>query len=364
MHFSAIIEYAYRILETATQLKFNQPILGLLTGGLLLPILLLWKPRALVVFKHPNLRQLTSMRARNWWRAGAFVMLLSAWLSAAFALARPVLPYDVSREVLSTVDFWIVTDISGSMSEPIAEGSSATFDVRKLCPEFWQPQDENDKQSAAQKISKSAAACAAMRYFISHRKVSGDRLALCSFDDAVECSWPLTQDLLLISDSATIALQSGGGTDIFGPSGAVQGAIDGFKTLPSSQSKVIVIITDGIDTASEDRVNALAAQLKAREISFYVIGMGEDWTKGSDTCKPGQGNDLEKLVCQVNGQIIRVGDAVSLADGLEKISQIHPSKVSVERLTKQREMQRYFLVASLLMTILSIFIRVWSRDQL
>lgn len=231
------------------------------------------------------------------------VLALLAWALLVCAAARPQWlgdPEDVPR---SGRDLLLAVDTSGSMSiEDMQLGGSAV-------PRF----------AAIQAIAAD---------FVSRRE--GDRVGLILFGSRAYLLVPLTFDL------KTIATQLTGST--IGLAGretaigdAVGLAVKRLRDRPQDQ-RVLVLLTDGVNTAGEldpDKATELAV---ANDVRIYTIGIGADRLRvdslfGSRVVNPSADLDeamLTRMAEATDGRYFRARDSAELAGVYRAIDQLEP----------------------------------------
>jgi hypothetical protein len=198
------------------------------------------------------------------------------------------------------------------------------------------------------------AAREGVKEFLDHRIKGTDRVGLMTFDTRVYLSEPLGLNLKPVYDKLDDILHSGGGTNFDGPSGtstdkgAIQGAIDHFKQLSSSKTKVLIMVTDGEDSMSPERMEELTRQLVQLHIKMYVIGVGDDWAKPDHTCDLKKFTEAEPL----NGMVLVAGNAQQLRDGFAKIDAIEASDTVIGGTEVKEQYYPYCAAASALFLLL------------
>ncbi len=265
------------------------------------------------------------------------LLLCLLWTLACLSLARPVFPQVAERQAIQTRDFVIQADISFSMSEPV-DGDR---------PSFFAPPPPPGSPPV---LTRIAAARAAMVDFIRSRE--GDRVALLVFNDESFYCWPLSRDLDVVARRVEqIDRYVSGGTNFDGPRGAIQGAVDHFRELSDSQTRVLILVTDGEASMDLARSGDLARQIRELSIRVYVLGVGPGWINSSPLT-----GDLRRLVDAVGGSIIPVGNDAQMRAAFSTINQLERSVVQIERSKNYLELYGYLamLAAMLLLAYLSV----------
>ncbi len=170
-----------------------------------------------------------------------------ALVSLIIALARPQSSVSFSEVDESGRDIVLALDISGSM--------------RAL--DFFIDKERVDRLTALKSV---------VRKFIEQRK--GDRMGLVIFGSDVFTQCPLTLDTHVL-DEFVAGLDFGMVGDGTALGDGIAVAVKRLKDIPGN-SKVIVLVTDGINTAGSIEPKEAAAIAKEKGIKIYTIGIGGD----------------------------------------------------------------------------------------
>ena len=213
-----------------------------LLGGLLLPILA-WRHHrsggrgALLASRLPR-------STGGAWRLHLpFYLRLFALALLFVALARPRLGYSWEEATTEGIDIQIVVDTSGSMGA-----------------EDFQPQN---RLEVAKRV---------VRDFIAKRP--GDRIGVTIFGGSALTRSPLTTDRAMLDelvDSIELnTVQDGTAIGV-----ALANAASRLKDS-AAKSKVVVLVTDGVNNAGEIDPLSAAAVAKGLGLRVYTIGVGRD----------------------------------------------------------------------------------------
>lgn len=255
-------------------------------------------------------------------------LALLAWTMLALAAARPQYlgaPEDVPR---SGRDLLLAVDTSGSMST-------------------------EDMQLGAAPATRFAAIQAIGSDFIHRRQ--GDRVGLILFGTRAYLLVPLTFDLKTVARQladSTIGL-AGRETAI---GDAVGLAVKRLRARPQKQ-RVLVLLTDGVNTAGEldpDKAIDLAA---ANGVRIYTIGIGADELRvdslfGSRIVNPSADLDekmLTRMADQTGGRYFRARDSAELAGIYRAIDKLEPVADTQQSLRPIDELYWLPLAATLLL---------------
>jgi len=256
-----------------------------------------------------------------------------------FAAARPQL-YNVSREIQSPgVDIMLCLDSSGSMQ-------ALDFTV-------------NGKA-----VSRLAAVKKVVEKFIEKRDL--DRIGLVVFGTQAFTQSPLTLDKgLLINLVKRMKIGMAGDKTAIGSAIAVGGKR--LKDL-KAKSKILILLTDGRQTADGLTPTEAAEAVKAMGIKIYTIGMGGTKPAPFPVQTPFgtkiilQQVDLdEKTLMKVaeigHGQYFRAAETERLQKIYDIIDKQEKTEAKVKEFFHFRELYPWFLVPSIFLLVLEIAIR-------
>jgi len=271
------------------------------------------------------------------WRQ--FLSLL-AWLLLVIAASRPQWLGESIAIPISGRDLMLAVDLSDSMR-------TADFKI--------EGKQVNRLQATKQVASQ----------FIERRR--GDRLGLVLFGTQAYLQTPLTFDSktvnLLLGESA-IGL-AGERTAIGDAIGLAIKRLD----LESDNSRVLVLMTDGANTAGE--VTPLkAAQLAAsRGLKIYTIGIGADeqiestWFGLRRTNPSAQLDEktLRAIASLSGGRYFRARDTEELAKIYDLLDELEPLPRDTQSLRPVRALFVWPLIFALVLAALLVVPRLWRR---
>ena len=230
-------------------MTFGHPYLLLLL--LLLP-LAAWlkgrrgKPPAFVYSSVQLLRGVQDVTKSN---AGGFLAALR-WLSLVFfiiALAQPRLTkFDTTKATASGVDIVVAFDLSGSMA-------AEDFEIR------------------GERVNRVKMAKSVLEKFVAKRP--SDRIGLVAFGTQSYIASPITLDhdfLLKNLERMDLNTINGNQTAI---GSALSTAVNRLREL-KSKSKIVILMTDGVNTAGKVDPLTAAEAAKALGVKCYTIGVG------------------------------------------------------------------------------------------
>ncbi|MGF6306272.1 Ca-activated chloride channel family protein [Bradyrhizobium sp. i1.8.4] len=229
-------------------------------------------------------------------RAVQMIAAVAIWILLVAALARPQWVGDpVTREV-SARDLILAIDISGSMEQrdfKTPEGSTLT------------------RLDGVKRVVKD---------FIARRK--GDRVALILFGTRAYVQVPFTQDLqtaqqLLDQTAVGMAGQQTAIGDTIGL------AIKIFATSTAKQ-KLLILLTDGNDTASRVPPEHAADIAHQNGVAVYTIGVGDPAASGENRVDLGV---LRSVASTTGGHFFRAEDGAQLQAIYADIDRLAPAKL-------------------------------------
>lgn len=231
-------------------------------------------------------------------------LALLAWVLLVLAAARPQwlgAPEDVPR---SGRDLLLAVDTSGSMSI-------------------------EDMQLGGAPVPRFAAIQAIAADFVQRRE--GDRVGLILFGSRAYLLVPLTFDLKTIAAQLIdAAIGLAGRETAIGD--AVGLAVKRLRDRPQQQ-RVVVLLTDGVNTAGELDPKKAADLAEAHHVRIYTIGVGADSMRvnsmfGSRVVNPSADLDEKMLTTmaeQTGGRYFRARNSEELADIYRSIDKLEPA---------------------------------------
>lgn len=231
------------------------------------------------------------------------LLLLLLWVLFVTALARPQYVGEKTRMPVTGRDLMLVVDISPSM-------------------------DEQDMVLQGRSINRLQAIKVVLDDFISRRK--GDRLGLILFGTKPYVQAPLTFDLETVR-----TLMQEAGLGMAGRATAIGDAIGlatkRLRNRPQDQ-RVVVLLTDGANTAGEITPDKAAEIAAAAGVRIYTIGIGAEsmvqrGLLGSRRVNPSRDLDkalLTRIAQQTGGQYFRARSLPELELIYQSIDQLEP----------------------------------------
>ncbi len=296
-------------------------------------------PRAVVsssgALRIPFFEAMKASMAKQQSHRSLFWLILAviAWLALVTSAARPQLIGDTIRMPVSGRSLMMAVDISGSMQE-------------------------QDMFIKGRPVSRLTAVKQVAGDFIEHRE--GDLMGLILFGTNAYLQVPLTQDrktVKLLLDDAILR--------IAGPKTAIGDAIGlAVKRLREQPEKnrVLVLLTDGANTAGTIKP-LKAADLAAQEgIRIYIIGVGTDGgvirtpfgmqrVRGGDLDEP----LLKDIASKTSGEYFRARDVQSLQKIYALLDEIEPASKDDITYRPVDELYHWPLALALLLSVWIVF---------
>jgi Ca-activated chloride channel homolog len=253
------------------------------------------------------------------------------WLCLVSALMRPELVDQFAQLRTSGYDLMLAVDLSGSMQAL-------------------------DYQRNGEQISRIDIVKSVVSNFISQRQ--GDRVGLILFGSNAYLHVPLTLDTLSVRNMLNnVAVGEAGDQTAIGD--AIGLAVHNLRSRPE-KSRVIVLLTDGIDNAST--IPPLEAAELARQygIKIYTIGVGG---KGLVPFPQGFGQTvltefdldeglLQKIASATGGSYFRAANTQALQNIYVQINKLEKTNADARTYTISRPLYRYPIAIALILLLL------------
>ncbi len=278
-------------------------------------------------------------------RSYARLFLLSAaWIALVVASARPMWfgePISIPTEGR---DLMLAVDLSGSMQQ-------------------------TDMLVNGKRVDRLDMVKSVMDDFIARRV--GDRLGLILFGDTAYLQAPLTFDREIVKqflDESVIGLV--GESTAIGD--AIGLAVKRF-TQKERSNRVLILLTDGRNTAGNISVEQAVELAKSNEVTIYAIGVGaeeqiQNSVFGQRRINPSMDldeNTLINIARQTGGEYFRAKSTEQLAQIYSMLDLLEPIEGSEQTLRPREELFYYPLVASIsisaLMAMWSLWLLLFSR---
>lgn len=266
------------------------------------------------------------------------ILLILCWILLVLATSRPQWVGEQIELPVSGRDLMLAVDLSGSMEVADFEINGRTV----------------DRLTATKFVARD---------FIERRK--GDRLGLILFGRKAYLQTPLTFDLYTVT---TLLLESAIG--LAGKETAIGDAIGlAIKRLKDNEqeSRVLILLTDGANTAGEIEPLKAAELAQRYNLKIYTIGIGAEKMRrrgffGSRIVNPSQDLDEKTLtaIAEITGgQYFRARDTNELNEIYRRLDQLEPVEVDSQTFRPVKALYIWPLGAALIISILLIGWRVF-----
>jgi len=262
--------------------------------------------------------------------APRFLLLLSwlAWACLLGAAARPQFTGDPVSLPSTGRDLLLAVDISGSMNT-------------------------EDMEIAGEVVNRLTAVKAVVSDFIARR--AGDRIGLILFGSNAYLQAPLTFDLATVGqllEEAPVGI-AGGKTAV---GDAIGLAVKRLRARPT-ESRVLILLTDGANNVGEVPPEKAAELAKAEGIRIYTIGVGAEALKvpgfwgelGGRIVNPSADLDaksLQQIADTTGGRFFRARDTAELAEIYQLLDAIEPTAQDARSFRPVKALFHYPLAAS------------------
>jgi Ca-activated chloride channel family protein len=291
---------------------------------------------------------LRSIGVRRRSRAGDLLTALALLAFAAFviAFARPQLGRTITRTQASGIDIMLALDVSGSM-----QAEDFSIGGRRA-----------NRLEAVKQVAQS---------FIEQRP--NDRIGIVAFAGRPYLVSPLTLDhdwLIQNLDRVKLGMVEDG-TAI----GSALASAESRLKDKEAKTKLIVLLTDGDNTAGKVQPLTAAEAAKALGIRVYTIGAGTRGMAPFPVTDPFGRTFYQNMPVQIDeetlkkiadiskGQYFRATDTQSLQEIFSEIDKLEKSKIEVEKIAQYRDLFPWFLAAGVILLTVEIGASqtIWRR---
>jgi Ca-activated chloride channel homolog len=291
------------------------------------------------ILHHPSINRLsqTYHAPKTAGSNSTFILLLLwslVWLMSVLCLAQPVWLERHSKMSGQGYDLMLAVDVSRSML-------ALDFEIE------------------GKSVNRMAVVKGVVGEFIKQRK--GDRLGLILFGETAYMQAPLTLDTVVVEKLLKNAVprMAGDGTAI---GDAIGLSVKKLKQRPV-ESRILILLTDGENTAGSIQPVDAAKMAKKFQIRIYTIGVGSHGDKKGEVNFPDkQGNItrqkmkidevlLKKIASLTDGHYFRATDTQVLKSIYQKINELEKSEIETESVLVPVTLYRWPLGAVLLLLL-------------
>jgi Ca-activated chloride channel family protein len=307
----------------------------------LLPIVMLWRgrrgPIAAIEYSDVSLAREVARGSRS--RIGRLVWLLPILAGALMivGLARPQRAHSRTEVTANGIDIVLGLDVSGSM-----QALDFQIDHRRV----------NRIEVVKSVVSK----------FIDER--SEDRIGLIAFAGAPYLVSPITLDHDWLQQNLE-RVTVGAADDGTAIGSAIAASVNRLRLTPA-KSKVVILLTDGVNNTGKISPLAAAEAAKAMGVKIYTIGVGvrgyapipvRDAAGNTQVIRAKVDVDektLQAVAQETGGKFYRATDTDSLQQIYEEINRFEKTAQSVQKFERTDELYPWALIPSLAMLGLSL----------
>ncbi|PKI17556.1 VWA domain-containing protein [Colwellia sp. 12G3] len=256
-----------------------------------------------------------------------------SWLCIVTAIAKPEMIGAPINQEKSARDLMIAVDLSGSMS----------------VEDFTLPNATNIPTAKPERVNRLVAVKHVLNTFVKNRE--HDRLGLILFGDAPYLQAPFTDDIAtwqaLLNESD---IGMAGQSTAFGD--AIGLAISVFEQS-DTQNRVLIVLTDGNDTASKVPPVEAAKVAAAHDIKIYTIAIGDPTAVGEEKV------DIEVLANMAKvtqGKSFQALNSDELLAVYAEIDQLEPQQFDSLSFRPRVSIHHYPIVLFVSIYLLALFI--------
>jgi Ca-activated chloride channel family protein len=185
------------------------------------------------------------------------------------------------------------------------------------------------------------------------RQHEHDRLGLIVFGDDAFGVWPLSMDRKILERRLegldSLLPPALRGTHV---ARAVERSLDHFDEMEQSKSKILMLLSDGIDSIAPEVADQLVRRLEQHGIKLYVLGM-----------QLSENTSIVTLARRVKGGYYNINNAEELEKALRDIDEQEASSITVNRATESKDLYPYFVLPGLVLLSMSSVVRsAWVWD--
>ena len=273
---------------------------------------------------------------RNYLVHVPFVLRVLTLALLIFVLARPQLTSEWEERDVEGIDIMLATDVSTSM---------LAMDL------------EPNRLEAAKEVAQD---------FIAGRKDDNIGLTIFAGESFTQC--PLTIDHIALANMLSAIDCDIAAKGIIADGTAIgMGIANSVSRLKDSKavSKVIILLTDGINNRGEITPEAAADMAKEFGIRIYTIGVGTDKKEAPYPTPYGTMNvpveidekTLENIAEATGGEYFRATDKESLRQIYSEIDKLERTKLNVQQYQEYEELYQIFALLAVLSLMLELLLR-------
>lgn len=285
------------------------------------------------VLRVPFFAELQALAAeRRVHRGAGHRLAWLAWALLCLAAARPQWVGEPETLPLSGRDLMLAVDVSGSMAA-------------------------EDMEVGGRRVDRLEAVKVVLGDFLERRR--GDRVGLLLFGQFAYQMTPLTFDRNSVRyQLETSAIGLAGRETAIGD--AIGLAVKRLRQRPAEQ-RVLILLTDGVNTAGQLEPRKAAELAKAEQVRVYTVAVGSDGGQmrvfGVPVATPGAEIDeqtLTQIAQLTGGRFFRARDTAELAGIYAELDRLEPVEQRGDTLRPRAELHPWPLGLALLLALLPL----------
>jgi Ca-activated chloride channel family protein len=252
------------------------------------------------------------------------------------ALSRPQQPTPLAPPLLQARDIILTLDLSLSMEGHIPTHQEGAQRQSKTAMDgSLSGRQEGRRHQRKLDVVQRAA----LEFVQGH---PSDRLALIVFGDEAFGVWPLSTDsrtlLRRLQHLDNLLPAQLRGTHI---EKALLKSLDHMQELGQASNKIILLLTDGLDTIDAKKAEQIVQRLQRDKIRLYVLGI-----------QLNENSSVVQLARRVQGGYYPIDRAEAVDHALQEIEQLEKTSVYASPEVEQEELYGYFAFPGLLLLLL------------
>ncbi len=300
----------------------------------LLPIVMFWRgrtgPVAAIEYSDVGIAREASRVSRSRFGRWTWLLSLVAGVLMIVGLARPQRAHSRTEVTANGIDIVLALDVSGSMQ-------ALDFEIDN------------------QRLNRIEVVKSVVSKFIEERP--NDRIGLLAFAGAPYLVSPLTLDHDWLQQNLE-RVNIGAGDDGTAIGSALAASVNRLRMTPA-KSKVVVLLTDGMNNTGKISPLSAAEAAKALGVKDYTVGVGVRG-KAPIPVKDEAGHvhvvmakvdvdekTLQTVADQTGGQFYRATDTDSLQKIYEQINRLERTAQTVQKFERYEELYPWALIPSL-----------------
>jgi Ca-activated chloride channel homolog len=315
----------------------------------LLPIVMLWRgrrgPIAAIEYSDVSLAREVARASRN--RIGRLLWVLPILACALMivGLARPQRAHSRTEVTANGIDIVLGLDVSGSMQ-------ALDFKVDQ------------------QRVSRIEVVKSVVSKFIDERP--DDRIGLIAFAGAPYLVSPITLDHDWLQQNLE-RVSVGAVDDGTAIGSAIAACVNRLRLTPA-KSKVVILLTDGVNNTGKISPLAAAEAAKAMGVKIYTVGVGvrgnapvpirdaAGYTRLITVKVDVDEKTLQAVADETGGKFYRATDTDSLQKIYEQINLFEKTAQTVQKFERTEELYPWALIPSLAILGLGLALQqIWAR---